>query len=92
MSDEAVRLKDENWKLKRQNDRLRSFLLDLFDKLRFCLGGAWVVSYLGAVAWAWYWLNDKHLAVAITLSLAAAHSAVGLNAYLKRKRKELTES
>jgi hypothetical protein len=84
--------RDEQSDLRLHNSRLRSFLTDLFDKLIAFSIFLWAVVYLGAVGWAWYWKEDRPLGIAIALSLTVAHSAVAFTAYLRRKRKELTET
>lgn len=78
-------------KLERENRTLRRFLEDLFDKLIGFMVFLWVCAYAGAVAWSWYWLDNRPQAVTIVLSLTVAHASIGFHNYLKRKRKELTD-
>lgn len=81
---ETRKIEQDNWKLK-------NVLRDLFSALETAIIIVRMIVYIGSVALAWLYLNDKVLAVAIAISLTIAHLLMSFAEYVQEKKAEITK-
>lgn len=87
---ELRKLQEQKSKAEWKVRSLERVLSDLFDAVENCVLALRVVLYIGSAAGAWFYLNDKVLAVAIVSSLTVAHLLIAAREYMQNKKKELT--
>jgi hypothetical protein len=85
------RLQDAFKEEERKNEKFRRVLSDVFEAVENTVLFLRVVLYGGSVAGAWFYLENKVLAVAVAASLTCAHLLMIFLSYVRRKKKELTQ-
>lgn len=91
LSPSEIALLEETKNQKNKNDSLKQSLIDIVEIVDILVLWLRAIIYLGTIAWAWFYLKDRTLAIAVTASLSFAHLTIFLREALQERLHKLKE-